>query len=571
MPRVVTNPPKLAVVYFGNTTSTPKLTFGGGVSGAIGGAGSGAMFGPAGLAIGALTGMIGGAISSGRRKKELEEEQARLAKERLEQERTLQQEYFKGVLATYPSKGVAGVSYYMGGGHLPVVGTPKPMQGRVVTNVTAYPHGGTLYATPYDFTIGNKPVPHQTTPAVKPATMEKGGVLLPLASDASIVKGDTHNQDTNRDGKTGVMLKDDAGQDMAEVEHNEVIIGDKVFSARLGFAPAAKQLADKKAELEKGYNKTGSTFRYNTIKREVEKVDNAVDRLFTQQETVKQSFGLVNPDGTAGFGDTLRNLFRKDGYIPGTGGVDSHGNFSPGIAAKGMGAVRPGWGIAGNIASAVTPFIDNIVNRNLIKNAPQVPKPLLNKAVPFQTDIEVAPQLQELENTKRAYNTSIDNNVSNSAVGNAAKAGMFANLTLQKNKILGDEINKETELKNLNAANIQSTNFANTAALNQYNTDVVARRLKLDTARSENASNLTPDIVNVQNNAARKALDLKKMQLMTKANSLDNDAALANSMEELIQSGAFTDGEELFNIARQSKRGLELYSRYFPDSPFLKQ
>ena len=61
-----------------------------------------------------------------------------------------------------------------------------------------------------------------------------GGGLESVSDNVQMVRGDTHNQDTNQDGMTGVMLQDEQGQPYAEVEDQEAIIdGNKVVSNQM--------------------------------------------------------------------------------------------------------------------------------------------------------------------------------------------------------------------------------------------------------------------------------------------------------------------------------------------------
>lgn len=93
-----------------------------------------------------------------------------------------------------------------------------------------------------------------------------GGTLKKVNNNAVEALGDTHEQDTNQDGKTGITIKNKIGQDIAEVEHKEVIAklpdGEKVvFSNYLktedgtSFADTYKKLSAIKEREDKSVNK----------------------------------------------------------------------------------------------------------------------------------------------------------------------------------------------------------------------------------------------------------------------------------------------------------------------------
>lgn len=215
------------------------------VSGIATGASTGMSAGPIGAAIGAVVGGIGGAVAGGAEaKKQLQDyEDSKL------RERGRREEISRTINNTYPSKGVAGVhSMYAFGG--------KKM----------YAMGG--------------------NPQVAPQGMQ------PLASDVQEVQGPSHENG-------GVPLGPDA-----EVEGGEVIQpsagGTNIYSDRLPYedgmtyADKAAEIGKKKSKFEEKLN-SASIFEKGTARREIEKLDGELNKLFQQQEIFKQANGLTNP------------------------------------------------------------------------------------------------------------------------------------------------------------------------------------------------------------------------------------------------------------------------------------
>ena len=135
---------------------------------------------------------------------------------------------------------------------------------------------------------------------------EDGGEILPLNSNMSVAKGATHEQG-------GIALNDNV-----EVEDEEVIMEDgdstKVFSDNLGFSPMAQMLGQQKAILEQKLSETmssimthgaameknsdkhvlagnerkfdGYTHRAEMISEEISSIDEALNKIFEQQQSI---------------------------------------------------------------------------------------------------------------------------------------------------------------------------------------------------------------------------------------------------------------------------------------------
>jgi hypothetical protein len=154
-----------------------------------------------------------------------------------------------------------------------------------------------------------------------------GGNLVPVANNVQMVQGDTHQQDTDGDGMTGVILQDGQGNPYAEVEDQEAIVdGNKVVSNKItdeqgqSLAKKVQQLGMikdtlsqeiemlkmAKAEYDDLKNKSGSRYDTGEINRELEDlepriimlqesindIDGQIQEVFMQQEMMKEQMGM---------------------------------------------------------------------------------------------------------------------------------------------------------------------------------------------------------------------------------------------------------------------------------------
>lgn len=219
------------------------------VSGVVSGATSGMSMGPIGAAVGAVVGGVTGLITSGveNTKYLKEHEEARL------RDRARREDISKTIMSSYPTKGVSGVTAFYGLG------------GRM-----KYALGGGM--------------------------QQQGGNFEPVASDTQVVDGNTHEQG-------GVSVGGN------EVENNEVMKqqGDgstNVYSDRLEvekgvtFAQKAAEIAKRKGKYEEKLEDS-SIFVKGTARREIQKLDADLQRLFMQQEMKKQEMGIPDPNQQA--------------------------------------------------------------------------------------------------------------------------------------------------------------------------------------------------------------------------------------------------------------------------------
>ena len=119
---------------------------------------------------------------------------------------------------------------------------------------------------------------------------------------------------------------------------------------------------------------------------------------------------------------------------------------------------------ASNVLGSAISFGLNKASVNKIK-APE--KPVTYKANRLKTNINVNPQINNINESQAAYERDIDNNSSNSNVALARKQSSRLNNRTAINSIYGNKYNTETELINKNRINQQEIDNNN---IKEYNT-----------------------------------------------------------------------------------------------------
>lgn len=231
-----------------------KYADGGYLMGAIQGASAGASFGPLGMAAGAvLGGVTSGAASEAERLR-----QAKLERIQREADQRIATQKQNNLLMAYDTQGVRGSQLY-------------------------FAMGGEMNGNPSN----------------------QGG-LMPMTPTTSLAVGDPHGMDTDGDGQQGVPITQPNGE-AAELEKDEVVVDDMVFSKRLGFADKALQLIatpefkkyerTRLAQEEVTKNPQSTSIARSTAARNLEKLTNPLEALFQEQEMFKIQNGIGEAQG----------------------------------------------------------------------------------------------------------------------------------------------------------------------------------------------------------------------------------------------------------------------------------
>lgn len=413
-----------------------------------------------------------------------------------------------------------------------------------------------------------------------------GGELKTLATGIKKAQGDTHEQDTNKDGKTGIILKNNQGQDVAEVENNEILTNDgKVLSDRLPFtgkktfAQEGEKLAKEKAKNEELFKK-GSSIGKQTAGRNLEKLESKFQSLLSQQDIVRESLGLKgsNPIKMA-YGGKIPKYFigtnedenppyetgqgrrsfddsdfdgeismKKSNFKSANGEIKGDltmKDYEPSITGKSSNKkTNSTLSTVGNILGNASPYLDNIVNAQLIKQTPKINKPITRvaqdeKAFNLKTNYDISQALNANQSSLRAMDKNIKENTASSNDARANMLAGFSSKLTNDNQLYNTKENTETQLKNndilnkqgvynRNQTNRQNVNFTNNSLTDEYNWKNVLRNNDIRGQKSILAKETSEDLMNSTKDKREENLDHERILY----NSLKYDDAAG--VESLI-------------------------------------
>lgn len=416
----------------------------------------------------------------------------------------------------------------------------------------------------------------------------RGGHLERLADNAALADGKTHEQG-------GIQLHG-AGQPLAEIEDDEVIDNDKVFSATLKLADGttiaenAMKYSKMKGKMEPKIHSTDYRAK-NTARRMTDNANLELEKLFQVQESMKPSSARskMRNGGYLSYGEgggvpdrSVYGPFTQatDPYAQGTQGVMTRGfdadayqremdklqgsqnlqeepdytddslekfwasdkSAAPGVST-GLGdstgstyaPASSRFGKAGDVLNQgleiVTPFIDNIVNARLQKQAPEVPRPIMRKALtlkgaPLPTNYDISKSLSSVNDAYRNFSQNIDLNTNNSQVARGNKASAYAQSLRAKGELYQQKGNMETQMvsnsirnnqriSEMNLMNKQNIDNTNAGLTDQYNMNNYLRSDRLLDAKSANIANATEDAMTLIQDRNMRGLDTEKMYLST--------------------------------------------------------
>lgn len=418
-----------------------------------------------------------------------------------------------------------------------------------------------------------------------------GGMAIPVDEDTYVMKGDTHQEDTNKDGMKGITLVD-GQKPIAEVEDGEVLEGDKVHSNRIK-TPNGNTIADEKmillqqkqsitdkaGKLMKKANETTDKHKRGSIarkimiaKQELAKIEAQEKNLYNyqQQQNGKGGYemaygGRVKRFDEGGNWNTGDTQFAppEDNY--GYSGYDTSGNtftypeqgtnfdmtqYPPSYESSypQMGSnfnmetydvpnydtdtpKRSSSQVGQNFnrfAGMVTPFIDNIYNAFAIENTPDIPKPYRKTARPYNTRVDVSRQITKLKENQLDANKDIDKNTGSSSAARTQKMKIYADSQKMTKDILGEAADKELAGRNKNIQLANELGFANIDTMNTYSNDVFNSLMYKQDQRSKNVANAVEDANQLNKDQAQRYLDKENLGVAAKGYS--NTGVIVNSM-----------------------------------------
>lgn len=540
----------------------PQYPNGGGISsnqfsGALSGAGTGFGVGNmivpgVGGLVGAGVGAVGGLVSGyfqDKKQEELEAEQQELLKQQeIEQARLAEEARIRDQKAYTTAYNVV-----------------NPITGRSGAGI--YAKGGRM---------------------VVPYSMKAlGGDLVPLASDTTKAVGDTHQQDTNGDGNTGIILQN-KGIPLAEVEDQEVMSGGNVFSDRLKVAPGvtfakrAEQLGRKKGKAEE--LASSNNYRENNGgNRMLAKIDSDLTSLFELQEMNKKNQPVSNvPKAANGMNLykpskgtlTPEEITEEEQYAK-----DTQYNGTPGSYE------RMDWA---KLVQKGVPYIDNLFNQKIINDTPAIPIPTNRvsydlKPVTLKTNYNINPALNDAERNYQMLQKDFNENTSNSVTARGNKLAGFVNVLNNKSRLYNTKENIETDLINRNSMNVQSVTDRNTSNRQNVDNQNIGLKDTYNWAKMQRTSDMnkmkTANVANMVDNAATQIQDknmetLDQQRIMTDALKYNDAAGFAKSigsptMTSIIRSNPqyYSQIEKALRDAGQNAALEEFYKMYGKPNP----
>jgi len=320
-----------------------------------------------------------------------------------------------------------------------------------------------------------------------------GGDLLSLSNNTQRASGNTHGESTI-DGTSGIKLVNPNGKAVAEIEDDEVIKDNKlVFSDRLKtttgktYADEAELLGNRMGKFEKVLaNPNANKYSKNTANLSIDNINSKMDKLFANQESMKKAQGIEDTDGAnipkGGYGMNTEDPPMEE-YIDNPG---AYANKTTTATAD------PGGGNGFDFTSLI-PYADNVVNAFLTNKTPKVAAPIMAKQRPFDTTVNVTPQLNEVTDTVAQTTSGIQRGTASSNV--ATQRMMSTRLAGMKatNSILANKENAETALGNQDIQNQQRIEATNLARINRYTDNVRSREMNVQGRIAGNVANAVED------------------------------------------------------------------------------
>jgi hypothetical protein len=314
-------------------------------------------------------------------------------------------------------------------------------------------------------------------------TMAKGGTIVPIADNVGEVVGDTHAEDSDRDGMTGVSLLNGK----VEVEDQEIIKGNKVFSDRIGPTPSVSYA--RAAEL------IASTGKYKKFAKQREKDTEIVDDIKNPQKNINSSRRRIET-----IKDPLDTLFEMQ---------ESQKAIEEAEAQNNQGAPQQ-MAFGGEFDfNDVVPFLDNITNSMLTDDTPNIPRPILTEAPRLKTDFNINPQIEEMRRSSGATKVALERSGLGANRVAANMAAVRAADISGRNQLMGQKENVETQLKNQQSVLDNQNMKENAGKLSKYRYDKMLRDDDIAGRRSANVSNFVED---VQFNEAQKIAEETNQQ-----------------------------------------------------------
>ena len=396
----------------------------------------------------------------------------------------------------------------------------------------------------------------------------------PVASDVNVVNGASHEQGGVSAGGGNEVEGGEVTNQQDDGSTN--VFSDRIeFAEGITFAQAAAEIGKKKGKYEERLE-SNSIFIKGTARREVEKLDGELQRLFVAQETKKQEMGIPDPNQQAAEQQAMEQQQGAEQQIqqevqgraqpemqgqpqgPGqfamggkfaygssmyyNGGSDPRDVEAVGQISKGLfGAenyartqeqdfynkskpirssrVRGQNPITGKavmgVAQGILPYVDNIANAISTANMPAVPKPVPYRNVPLKTDYNINPQIAAINAAEATRAGALHQNTkgSGSYRTNLIASGVAS--IAGRNQLYGEKFNRETAMINANRMNVQKIGIGNVDKETAYDMLNLQRKGQIRTEISQNITQATDDTqlaIREKNLMKRDQLEMKILE-----------------------------------------------------------
>ena len=198
--------------------------------------------------------------------------------------------------------------------------------------------------------------------------------------------------------------------------------------------------------------------------------------------------------------------------------------------------------------------LDNVLNAQLLKQVPKIPRPQYYSKANLQTDIDVSDQITDVVGDRDALDKFVDASTASSATAIQRKRANRTDAAKKIARIRGEESRIETQLENQKALSDQRVKNINADLNTQFDRERVARENQILSAKSQNVSNLSRDFSDVLDKY--RAGEFQKEQLLNDALKYQDSGVVITTA---LNTGAF-DGEsrankqKLIDMARAAGR-----------------
>ena len=146
-----------------------------------------------------------------------------------------------------------------------------------------------------------------------------------------------------------------------------------------------------------------------------------------------------------------------------------------------------------NGANKLAPYVDNAYNAYLTSKTPPLPNPIYRPGVRLNTNVNITPQLNDIDKEKRTTTNQIANNTNSGSVYRNNLISLYGKTQDMRNEILANKENTERGLKNTEIMTNSGIDAANINTKNDFNNRNWQRTMDMNKQYSNNIDNAVSD------------------------------------------------------------------------------